>query len=626
MRVFAYCKNLALVASFLGFGAGCLLSGRPMPPAGPLASMLLLTMLVRLPWQWLESYGPRRVTEIMAQLSGLMLFGSGSAGFPGWGTWGRLAFAVGWTAVLFFLVALVMVPFGQWTAAGMRESGRPLRAYSLNLAGSLAGILLYTAITALWMPPVCWFVPVALGAALLARDAGERRQLLAVSLGLLLMLLPDDSVARRETWSSYQKLSLVNGSHVVVNNTGYQTMDVQDNAVVDRISMPYLLRRPPGDVLVVGAGTGNDVAAALVAGARSVVAVEIDPAIYDMGRRGHPQGPYRDPRVQVVIDDARHYLKTSDRRFDLIVFSHLDAHTVLSSYTNVRLDNYIYTVEAFGEARRRLNQGGLLYLSYFSQRRFISERLYRNLTLAFGRPPLSLDERFTENVPVGWQCIQFLTGEAELRRALEPVGRLWPRFPAVDLSASQTIASTDRWPFLALEGRQIPPLVLLISAVVLVLAIAFAWKAWPPGEAFDRRVFWLGAAFMLLEVHNVSRLALVFGTTWQVNAWVIGTVLVVILAANGVCAWFERRGRRPGRLTVLGLFASLALAYLLPVGTFVGLGRLGGPAITLTMCLPVFFAASSSPTPSRGALLRASPWAGTCSVPSSAACSRTSPT
>ena len=33
-------------------------------------------------------------------------------------------------------------------------------------------------------------------------------------------------------------------------------------------------------------------------------------------------------------------------------------------------------------------------------------------------------------------------------------------------------------------------------------------------------------------MHNVSRLALVFGTTWQVNAWVIGAILSVILVAN----------------------------------------------------------------------------------------------
>jgi spermidine synthase len=605
VRVFAYLKNLALVASFLGFGTGCLLSRRRASGFWPFAGLLLLTMLVRLPWRPLDLYGPRQVTDVMAGLSGFMLFRGAAAALPDWTSWGRLAFATGWTTVIFLLVALAMLPFGQWTAAAMRGIDRPLRAYSLNVAGSLAGILLYTAVTAAWMPPVAWFVPVALCCTLFVASRSERLRILAVAAGLLLMLLPDDLPAREDTWSSYQKLTLVNRSHVVVNNAGYQTMGVESNAVVDRVSMPYLVRRPPGDVLVVGAGTGNDVAAALVAGARSVVAVEIDSAIHRMGLRWHPQNPYRDPRVQVVIDDARHYLKTTSRRFDLIVFSHLDAHTVLSSFTNVRLDNYIYTVEAFREARGRLAPRGILYLSYFAQLPFISERLHRNLTLAFGHEPVSLDERVSADVPQGWQCIQFLTGEAGIREALEPVKTLWPAFPPVDFSAARTIPSTDRWPFLPLQGRQLPPLTLVVSGVILALSAAFAWSAWPRGEGFDRRVFWLGAAFMLLEVHNVSRLALVFGTTWQVNAWVIGAVLAVILAANFTCAWLQRRGRTVGRATVLGLFASLALAFAVPIDPFLGLGWLGGAAITLVMTAPVFFAGlvfaeafSRSPSPS----------------------------
>ena len=60
----------------------------------------------------------------------------------------------------------------------------------------------------------------------------------------------------------------------------------------------------------------------------------------------------------------------------------------------------------------------------------------------------------------------------------------------------------------------------------------FRMRAISPSPSADGRLFWLGAAFMLLEVHNVSRLALVFGTTWQVNAWVIGVILGLILIAN----------------------------------------------------------------------------------------------
>ena len=66
---------------------------------------------------------------------------------------------------------------------------------------------------------------------------------------------------------------------------------------------PYTWKRP-GRVLVVGAGTGNDVAAALRYGAERVDAVEIDPRIVEFGRRLHPEAPYGDPRVRVIVDGS----------------------------------------------------------------------------------------------------------------------------------------------------------------------------------------------------------------------------------------------------------------------------------------------------------------------------------
>ncbi len=60
------------------------------------------------------------------------------------------------------------------------------------------------------------------------------------------------------------------------------------------------------------------------------------------------------PRVTVIVDDARHFLRTTEDKFDLIVFGVLDSHTALSSFTNVRLDDYIYTVESMQDARNTL--------------------------------------------------------------------------------------------------------------------------------------------------------------------------------------------------------------------------------------------------------------------------------
>ena len=104
---------------------------------------------------------------------------------------------------------------------------------------------------------------------------------------------------------------------------------------------PYQLVSRPERVLVVGAGTGNDVAAALRHGASHVDAVEIDPYLVALGRKYHPERPYTSEKVTVTVNDARAYFKTAQHKYDLIVFGYLDSHTLLSSLSTLRLDDYV---------------------------------------------------------------------------------------------------------------------------------------------------------------------------------------------------------------------------------------------------------------------------------------------
>jgi hypothetical protein len=69
--------------------------------------------------------------------------------------------------------------------------------------------------------------------------------------------------------------------------------------------------------------------------------------------------------------------------------------------------------------------------------------------------------------------------------------------------------------------------------------------------------FFLGAAFMLLEVQNISKAAVVLGNTWSVNAVVISGVMTMILLANLIAA-------RLPRLPLLPIYALL-------VGSCIGL-------------------------------------------------------
>lgn len=585
VRIFAYFKNMVLVACFLGFGTGCLLSHKQPQILRALLLLLLLCLVIQLPWQPLADYGPRRISRILSEMPGLMIFHSADT-VASWQSFWGLAFAVAWTIVIFLVLAMIMVPFGQIIASAMsRLKDRPIRAYSINVAGSLTGILVYTLATSMELPPACWFVPVSLLFLYFPSVLPVRKEILAVTAALALTLLPNDTPKETTYWSPYQKLTVVDGNQVVVNNVNYQIIREQPLLAKDktfpitRTVLPYLVRRPPGNVLIIGSGTGNDVAAALGAGAVTVTAVDIDPVIVDLGRTLHPQKPYDDPRVSVVIDDARHFLRTTSQMFDLIVFSHLDSHSVLSSFTNVRLDYYIYTVESLQDARRRLNPRGVLFLSFYSEQLYIPARLERNLKEAFGHDPVGL----TTAERGGFTLIHFFSAEPEWMPNAENLSRA-TGLSLYRNSGGPVVPSTDTWPFLTLSEPHIPILVRLLSVIIIVLYALFIWRSRPPSEPFRARVFWLGAAFMLLEVHNVSRLALCFGTTWQVNAWVIGAILSVILVANWVCSRFVRKESGPSRWIVAGLFASLLAAYFAPLDV------LGGSLATLLLTTPIFFA------------------------------------
>ena len=126
--------------------------------------------------------------------------------------------------------------------------------------------------------------------------------------------------------------------------------------------------------------------------------------------------------------------------------------------------------------------------------------------------------------------------------------------------------ATDDWPFLYLRTPGIPVYYLAALAVLLgfaVVAVALASRVtrMPLRRGFSPHFFVLGIAFLLLETRSLVTFSLLFGTTWSVNALVFFAVLLSVLVAIGISARFKVR--RPA-LLYLGLFGTLALAWLLP--------------------------------------------------------------
>jgi hypothetical protein len=288
-----------------------------------------------------------------------------------------------------------------------------------------------------------------------------------------------------------------------------------------------------------------------------------------------------------VVDDARAFFRRDQARYDLISFGLLDAHTSASSYNNIRLDHYVYTLESFREARNLLSDGGTLTVTFESPRPWVSGRIRENLHEAFGMEPLVF------RVPLshyGWGGILFAVSRdpAQLRRVVDSrpgLKSFIASYPA-ELETPER-PTTDDWPYLYLQGPRIPRLHLCLSVILLVLLAASRGWLFPKGGKISLHFFFLGAAFLLLEFQNITKSSLLFGSTWIVSAMTISGILVLILLANLVIS----RWTPPSGILYLLLLASVILSLLLPLEVFNSLAWLQrGLAASLLLNLPVFFA------------------------------------
>jgi spermidine synthase len=353
----------------------------------------------------------------------------------------------------------------------------------------------------------------------------------------------------------------------------------------DPYNLPYRFSVSPKSVLVLGAGTGNDVAAALRNGAQQVTAVEIDPLILQLGRRLHFEKPYDSPRVSVVIDDARSYIQNSHERFDLIVFSLLDSHTTSSNFSNIRIDNYVYTVEAMRSAKKLLLPDGLFVVKFQVDNPWIGGRLQGLLTTVFDQTPLQIQSAFQYGTPGRF----FLVGSQQrLSSALKDGSISEYVRNNREFEVSKASLTTDDWPYFYQHEPGIPLSVILISVLIVLMAFWFILRTGEGSLRIHWHFFFLGAGFLLLEVQIISKIALLFGTTWLVNSIVVAALLLLIIAANATVSSVPLISRW---IAYAGILIAATIGYFVPMQSlFFPNPWVKGLAALVVLCLPVYFA------------------------------------
>jgi spermidine synthase len=590
VRVFAYFQNLALITCFLGFGLGCYRSKKKKSALLDAEALGFLLVLVALPFTLWKAVLENLSWALASSPNASIWNAVGSENAVGVGF---LFFAIVLVAAFLILVVATMIPLGQWVGSYLDAAADPVVAYSVNLLGSIAGIWAFAGMSFLRFPPELWF-GFAFLLFLLIRNPTRSLNFLGVLLfagGLFLLHQARTSgrhylLSRAETtggeihWSPYQKLETSNFGNqeyqILVNNVGYMSIanlsrefltqhpDLAEHYKSSSYDAPFRFALKRDRVLIVGAGAGNDAAAALRNGAGEVDAVEIDPVIYSIGKRLHPEHPYSSPRVHVILDDARAYLKRATQQYDVIVFGLLDSHTQFSGYSNMRVDNYVYTEESFREAQRLLKPTGVLVLKFEvrSTWTWMGQRFYALLNHLFSRPPIVFYEPaigslfsatvfITSNDPNFWNRV----AQPELA---ELVASHPPNF-SPDLAHAPPL-TTDDWPYVYQRERAIPRTYLTISLILLILTFLLTRHALNLAKTSTWKFFFLGAGFLLLETQLVSRLALYLGATWLVNCVVLSAILLMLVLAN---LWVVRKEVRPP-IWYGVLVGSLIATYLIP--------------------------------------------------------------
>lgn len=602
-RAFTVFKTFPLAACFVGLGLGYAFPEKNWYRYTPLALVVFIAIIqitqVSGFWHWVfPSFG---------------IYVSQREQMPA--DWGYIA------TFILFLISLLAGPFMALACLGSRlallfNQLKPLEAYCVNIGGSIAGSLLFAVLSFAGCPP--WFL-LCLFLAILWFYAIDRTKMTVIIPLLLVGFFSwfdfGGSSEVQTYWSPYQRIDVYPftlgteedaknagsaGVTIAANGHFYQyALDLRPSALeghsakmserlashARNYNLPHKLKKAES-MLILGAGSGNDVAAALRASDKiSVEAVDIDPMILDLGRRLHPEKPYDSTRVNATCDDARHYLSNCKKKFDLIVFAGLDSLTVTGKGASVRVDNYIYTKESLSSALSLLNPDGLLVLSFCNSKPWLTQRIFSTLKSAAGYDPRILVDAANPELP--WEI--YLSGPA-VRDGMK-LPDITP-FAIRDTPAEAGRVLSDDWPYMYVTPVAFDAPYLLVVAILLSLTVLTTRRILlAPYEGINWQMFFLGSAFMLLELQSIARLSLLFGSTWWTSAIVINGILVMILGANVLVLKIPALAKSQTGV-YLALFVSVLLSYFLPVNLLRSNlpDPLVAPVITIATVLPVFLA------------------------------------
>ena len=299
------------------------------------------------------------------------------------------------------------------TLAISRQPSRVNAVYAADLSGAAAGcLILIPLLNRLGAPGVVLTAAVmAIAAAVLF--AGRTSRVRIATIGAALIVLPlAGQLSRLATfdvvdtkghradrvlfakWNSFSRIGVYERTHGdwslspnyrgPLPDTRYMDIDSAASTPIlglkpdlsnvqylkyELTALAYQLKTNPDGftALVIGPGGGRDLVSALVFGARHIDGVEINPIIANDVMRGQFRefsgGIYTHPRVRIVVDDGRSFVRRTPDRYDVIQASLVDTWAATAAGAYTLTENTLYTVEAFDDYLDHLTDEGVLTMT-----------------------------------------------------------------------------------------------------------------------------------------------------------------------------------------------------------------------------------------------------------------------
>jgi len=396
--------------------------------------------------------------------------------------------------------------------------------------------------------------------------------------------------------------------------------------------------------LSLGAGAGGDVLQALQDNATEVHAVEVNPYINKMMTEGFLKdfsgNIYNDPRVKVVSEDARSYVRRFDNHFDVIYSLSSNTFAALASGSFALAENYLFTTEAFQDYYTALSPNGYLLMEHqFYVPRMVSEVLealeregvkdpaahlavyhlptMRRHLILMGKQPLSestianaVYESNEENyayyrqlypavdsvkhnqinqiILKGWEAMQ-----EEASTNLSPCYDNKPFTAQLGLMKNMSFEKIKKR-LLPYEFQGFPLsmiIVLVILLIVTVLILPLNLLPYLKEKAKLRAAGWLyffaiGIGFMAIEVVLIQKYTLFIGS----SSYTFMTILFVLLASSGFGSWMSPKFKKQVPFIVILLWL-IADVFVFPhlMSALAGLGLFWRILITCALVAPLGF-------------------------------------